>query len=281
MKKASIISLALSMTLFGASAVTPMNTFAEDEAAELALFDHNYDSIFVVEGTYNNQYTQFRNYYVTESGRLQQRKVVITDTSAEYSYGDILVCSDEPELTKVYPYKNDPVYAHAYHYELSESTHFDTLGNCAEFHNMKELTVTGNDYAGSGYWKFLLTDDEGAEYRYSLNYVGSEYGVDLTKANIGDVCTFAMVEDTPILPLLEAEPSVTTTMKQVSILSGDANGDFLLTVADPVAILQHIGNRDKYSLTEQGIINADVDGIAGVTANDARVLQEWDANKGR
>ena len=60
---------------------------------------------------------------------------------------------------------------------------------------------------------------------------------------------------------------------------GDANLDGKATVADAVAILQHIANRDKYELKQQGLINADVDGEAGVTANDARVLQEWDANK--
>lgn len=58
---------------------------------------------------------------------------------------------------------------------------------------------------------------------------------------------------------------------------GDANLDGRVTVADAVAILQHIGNRDKYALKPQGLLNADVDGEAGVTANDARVLQVWDS----
>lgn len=62
-------------------------------------------------------------------------------------------------------------------------------------------------------------------------------------------------------------------------VKGDANCDGKATVADSVAILQHIANRDKYGLNAQGLINADVDGEAGVTANDARVLQEWDANR--
>ena len=61
-------------------------------------------------------------------------------------------------------------------------------------------------------------------------------------------------------------------------VEGDANLDNKATVADSVAILQHIANRDKYGLKAQGLINADVDGEAGVTANDARVLQDWDAN---
>lgn len=67
--------------------------------------------------------------------------------------------------------------------------------------------------------------------------------------------------------------------ENITVIKGDANLDGKLTVADSVAILQHIANRDKYGLKPQGLINADVDGEAGVTANDARVLQEWDANK--
>ena len=61
-------------------------------------------------------------------------------------------------------------------------------------------------------------------------------------------------------------------------LKGDANLDIKVTVADSVAILQHIANRDKYELKPQGLLNADVDGEAGVTANDARILQERDSN---
>ena len=60
-------------------------------------------------------------------------------------------------------------------------------------------------------------------------------------------------------------------------IEGDANLDNKATIADSVAILQHIANRDKYGLKAQGLVNADVDGIEGVTANDALVLQQWDA----
>ena len=58
---------------------------------------------------------------------------------------------------------------------------------------------------------------------------------------------------------------------------GDANCDNRTTVADAVAILQFIGNRDKYELTEQGKKNADVDGAEGITGNDALTIQQWDA----
>ncbi|MCQ2490818.1 MAG: dockerin type I repeat-containing protein [Ruminococcus sp.] len=70
-----------------------------------------------------------------------------------------------------------------------------------------------------------------------------------------------------------------TSIDLFNAVKGDANCDGKTTVADSVAILQHIACRDKYELKPQGLINADVDGVAGVTANDARVIQEWDANK--
>ena len=60
---------------------------------------------------------------------------------------------------------------------------------------------------------------------------------------------------------------VTTT------LCGDANCDGQVDFSDSIAILQHLGNKDKYQLSETGMANADVDGNAGVTANDARCIQ--------
>lgn len=61
------------------------------------------------------------------------------------------------------------------------------------------------------------------------------------------------------------------------ILYGDANVDGKVTVADAVAILQSIANKDKYELKAKGKINGDVDGVAGITANDALLIQKKDA----
>lgn len=65
----------------------------------------------------------------------------------------------------------------------------------------------------------------------------------------------------------------------ISCLKGDANLDTKATLADSVAILQHIANHDKYGLSPQGLVNADVDGRAGVTAKDARELLVRDSLK--
>ena len=75
----------------------------------------------------------------------------------------------------------------------------------------------------------------------------------------------------------------TTTTSTISTdsteakLYGDANEDGNVTVADAVAILQFIGNKDKYQLGKDGKRNADVDGVPGITANDALVIMKYDA----
>ncbi len=66
-------------------------------------------------------------------------------------------------------------------------------------------------------------------------------------------------------------PSVPAT------LLGDANRDGVVTMADAAAVYQHLGNFDKYALSEQGAANADVDGKAGITAADAIEIQKFTA----
>ncbi len=77
-------------------------------------------------------------------------------------------------------------------------------------------------------------------------------------------------------------PSVTTTTvapkNDKATLPGDANVDKKVTVADAVAILQFVANKDKYTLSAEGMANADVSGKGdGVTAKDALTIQQFDA----
>ena len=69
----------------------------------------------------------------------------------------------------------------------------------------------------------------------------------------------------------------TTPTQQPTGVAGDANCDGVVSIADVAALLQSIGNPDKYALTAQGKINADVDGSAGITVNDAITIQKYDA----
>ncbi len=72
-------------------------------------------------------------------------------------------------------------------------------------------------------------------------------------------------------------PTTTTEVPEESGVLGDANDDGFVTVADAVAILQYIGNKDKYFLTDKGKRNADVDGASGITGSDALTIQKYDA----
>ncbi len=85
-------------------------------------------------------------------------------------------------------------------------------------------------------------------------------------------------------PVTPTEPKPTEPTDEPSenpdvevTLLGDANCDGKVTIADSTAILQSIGNPDKYGLSDEGTANADVDGTKGITANDALGIQKYDA----
>ncbi len=64
-------------------------------------------------------------------------------------------------------------------------------------------------------------------------------------------------------------------------IDGDANCDGKYTIADSTAILQHLGNEDKYGLSLQGEFNADIYNVGdGVTPMDALEVQKVMASKG-
>ena len=59
---------------------------------------------------------------------------------------------------------------------------------------------------------------------------------------------------------------------------GDANLDGRVSVADAVAVLQFLGNKDKYNLSATGKANADCYNTGdGITGNDALTIQKIDA----
>nr|AEV58669.1 scaffoldin C [Ruminococcus flavefaciens] len=93
------------------------------------------------------------------------------------------------------------------------------------------------------------------------------------KPNAGSVTIGS--EETTTTP-----PATTTTTenKPGVSLRGDANLDNKVSVADAVAILQSIANKDKYALKPQGAVNGDVEGNNDcITGADALRIQKWDA----
>ncbi|HRU98679.1 MAG TPA: dockerin type I repeat-containing protein [Ruminococcus sp.] len=63
-----------------------------------------------------------------------------------------------------------------------------------------------------------------------------------------------------------------------SLAPGDANMDYVTTLADSLLILQYIANSEKYPLEGQALINADCcDPGSGITPLDALAIQKYDA----
>lgn len=94
------------------------------------------------------------------------------------------------------------------------------------------------------------------------------------------VSTDSATETVTITTVLTSMNTTTPTVSVEpidNIVYGDANCDGKITIADSTAILQHLGNEDKYGLSEQGRKNADVDGTSGITTNDAITIQMIDA----
>lgn len=68
------------------------------------------------------------------------------------------------------------------------------------------------------------------------------------------------------------------TVPEDGVVYGDANDDGTITIADATAILQAIGNPDKYGLSEQGAKNADCCNVGdGITGLDALSVQRFEA----
>ena len=140
-------------------------------------------------------------------------------------------------------------------------------------------------------WSYLggLADATDLKKSDSINehitmYVDGElvWGEEPDGTKPGDKTPDKPVVTTTTKPSDEKTTTTTTTTPEATnsnegVLYGDANVDNNVTVADAVAILQSIGNKDKYELKPQGKINGDVDGEAGITANDALTIMKKDS----
>ena len=70
----------------------------------------------------------------------------------------------------------------------------------------------------------------------------------------------------------------TTVADPANIVYGDANDDGKVTLADAVAVLQFVANKQKYPLSDQALKAADVYGNGdGITGMDALSIQRYDS----
>lgn len=76
----------------------------------------------------------------------------------------------------------------------------------------------------------------------------------------------------------QPETTTTTAPPPKATLWGDANCDGKVEIADATLILQYLTNKDEYTLSEIGMLNADCcNNGDGVTALDALAIQKFDA----
>lgn len=69
----------------------------------------------------------------------------------------------------------------------------------------------------------------------------------------------------------------TSKIPKYNYIPGDANYDGKVDISDAVLILQYLSNPEKYPISAQGLLNADIVGNDGVTALDALQIQMIEA----
>lgn len=206
------------------------------------------ETFFVVVGSFRGD-VQLKYF-----GEKSTEKVVWKDAPENLSYGDVLVADGEVSMESVQSFPEDPVYAHAYHYELAEDTVLDNIGNCSEIAEQKELTVTDKSYDGSGHWSIHLNDSEGNAYYYGFNAMGSSLGVNPLDTEDGEVCTYSFINGKIIIPLAETDTDI----------MGDTNGDGVFNIADVIILQKWLMDSSEDIITDWKKADFHEDGVLDV-----------------
>ena len=114
-----------------------------------------------------------------------------------------------------------------------------------------------------------------AAYNSIISLVNeSEYGDGYAAGGINQQPQTTAPQTTASVVTTTTTPAPTPS----NISYGDVNLDKDITIADAVAILQFLGNKDKYKLSDESKANGDVFNTGdGLTANDALTIQKYDA----
>ncbi|MDO4862569.1 MAG: 1,4-beta-glucanase [Ruminococcus sp.] len=141
---------------------------------------------------------------------------------------------------------------------------------------------TDHLYGGTGNGNYLVGDmNEFGKVYMSTVGCGIVYGqLAGTPHTVTTKATTTATTKATTTTATAAQSSTTAVSLPAVTLIGDANVDKKVTVADAVAILQSIANKDKYALTPQGAANADCSNVGdGITAKDALAIQRLDAKE--
>lgn len=136
-----------------------------------------------------------------------------------------------------------------------------------------EQTISGNSATIT--WNIDSATAAKIQTKYNGELKFGTWWVDCQRFTIDSVKVYTSGGSTSTTNPPDTKP---TTPSSGNTLYGDANCDGKIEIADATLILQFLTNKDEYSLTDQGMKNADVTGNGdGVTAQDALVIQQVDA----
>jgi len=152
----------------------------------------------------------------------------------------------------------------------------------------EKLDLTGGTASASG------VSEEGAMWDTFSQPLDSQYFIvdsskfDSTKAGTYKIYvspkTYPVAMASFTVTVVEGGGTTTSTTgteqnSEDAVMYGDANVDGKVSVADAVAILQFIANKDKYDLKGQARDNADCYNPGdGITAMDALAIQKYDSH---
>ena len=178
-------------------------------------------------------------------------------------------------------------------YSLVQGTDGEKMVAMTENDSIPSVDSLIDDKAGWLYfcpWYMnYLTSEQNNPVDNLKEIYNSEYCITLDE--LPDLKKYPMADDdTPRVTTTKAttttssaKATTTTTTVTASedgdINWGDANTDGHVSVGDAVAILQNIGNKDKYELSPEGKRNADVyDNGDGISSKDALSIMKYDAH---
>jgi hypothetical protein len=208
MKKMTAAVLSATM-LLSMGAALPQNLFVPNAVVSAAAdAKFNEEVFYVVVGTYDGEYTQLRSFSLNGDGTYSAEKIVWKNAPADLVYGDVLIAEGNVSMERVSP-AQDPINAMAYYYALDDSAKLNKVGNCSDLMEQKDLIVKRKDYDGSAHWSIRYTDEsDGKEYYYGLSTYGSSLDVSPLDYNVGDICTFAMLNGNVIVPVKKVDTDI-------------------------------------------------------------------------
>ena len=162
-------------------------------------------------------------------------------------------------------------------YELFEKSLWQT-STSGKYIGLDHQTALGANGVSLNEYYSKYAGSEGSNINGGTKGAGQTVPVDSTTAP--KTTTTTSQTTTATTTQITTTTTVTTTSPSTEdiVMYGDANADGKVSVADAVAILQYIANKDKFNLKGQGLDNADCYNPGdGVTARDALAIQQLDA----